>query len=107
MNPVTAALKALANPNRRAVYQVICRAWKSRREGITIERICRATRMKQPAVSHHVSGLTAAGLIERRKSRWWVYCTPARNGLDALSKFLRNPGAFPRGEGKRKARVSR
>ena len=104
MNGLTAVIKALANPNRRAVYQVICRARKSRPKGITIEQICRATRMKQPAVSHHVSGLTAAGLIERRKSRWWVYCTPVRNGLRALSRFVRNPGSVPPTIGKRRRR---
>jgi DNA-binding transcriptional ArsR family regulator len=93
MAGVTALLKALANPNRKKVYQVIFRRGRGN-GGITIERICRAARMKQPAVSHHVARLAAAGLVARRKEGWWVYCSPDREGLAALARFVRNPGRF-------------
>jgi ArsR family transcriptional regulator len=91
---ITRVLKALTNPNRRRVFQLICRHG-SRREGVTIERIRRAAGMKQPAVSHHVARLAEAGLILRRKTGWYVCCAPAPEGLAALRRFSRNPAAFP------------
>jgi len=92
---VTAVLKALSNPNRRKVFQIICRRGGDGRKGITIEQVCKAAGMKQPAVSHHVARLAAAGLIDRTKSRWWVHCAPSSGGMDALTRFARDPAAFP------------
>lgn len=92
---LTSILKALANPNRRRIYQIICRRASGRDRGITIEEICRVTGMKQPAVSRGVMFLARAGLIQRTPARWWVHCTPSRNGLAVLAKFVRDPGAYP------------
>ncbi len=92
---VTAVLKALSNPNRRTVYQIICRRGGAGRKGVTIEQLCRLARMKQPAVSHHVAGLAIAGLIERTKSKWWVHCSPSAEGLEVLRRFARDPASFP------------
>lgn len=92
---ITGLLKALANPGRRRVYQVICRATHRRRKGITVEAICRVTKLKQPAVSHHLSRLEAVGLIERTRLHYWVLCRPREKGLVPLRRFIRNPAAFP------------
>jgi len=91
MAGVTAVFKALSNPNRLEVYRIITRAAARRKQGLTIEEICREARMKQPAVSHHVARLAAAGLVDRTKSRWWVHCTPSKEGLAALRAFARDP----------------
>ncbi len=85
-------LKALSNPRRRRVFQLICRGSASREDiGLTVEQICRRTGFKQPAVSHHIAHLSAAGLIERRRTRYWVHCRPQRRGLEPLRRFVRNP----------------
>jgi len=63
MAGVVSIFKALSNPNRLIVYQIICRKG-SKGDGITIEQICAAAKMKQPAVSHHVARLAAAGLVD-------------------------------------------
>lgn len=91
---ITALLKALANPGRRRVYQVICRASHRQRRGITVEAIGRVTRLKQPAVSHHIARLAEVGLIERTRLHYWVLCTPRRQGLRPLRRFFRNPAAY-------------
>jgi DNA-binding transcriptional ArsR family regulator len=93
MAGVAAVFKALSNPNRLKVYQQICRSAARAKKGITIERLCAALRMKQPAVSHHVAGLAAAGLIERSKDRWWVHCLPSDKARALLARFARNPAA--------------
>lgn len=94
MAGVTAVFKALSNPNRLEVYRIIVRAAARSKKGFTVEQICRAAGMKQPAVSHHVARLHAAGLIERTKSRWWVHCTPSPEGLDLLRRFARDPASM-------------
>ncbi len=98
MPAVTRVLKALSNPNRRKVYQIICRQAGRRRDGgVTIDRICGLSGMKQPAVSHHVARLAAAGLVLRRKSGWYVHCAPVPGGLAALRRFARDPAGYPLG----------
>ena len=97
MPPITSVFKALSNPNRLIVFQVVARAARRVRKGLTIEQICRETKMKQPAVSHHVAHLERAGLIVRTKSRWWVHCTPTADGLDAVERFSKDPAAFREG----------
>jgi|ERR1043166_3600939 DNA-binding transcriptional ArsR family regulator len=94
MPGITDIFKALSNPNRLRVFQVVFKAARRLKKGLTIEQICRETRMKQPAVSHHVAHLERAGLIDRVKNRWWVHCTPRRLGLEAMSRFSRDPAAF-------------
>ena len=94
MAGINAVLKALSNPSRRRVYQLICRAARQKK-GITIEALCKATGFKQPSVSHHVSRLADAGLVVRRRARWWVHCLPAGDGLDVLGQFVKNPAVFP------------
>jgi ArsR family transcriptional regulator len=94
MAGVVAVFRALSNPNRLKVYQAVCRAAARSRKGITIEQICAALKMKQPAVSHHVARLAAAGLVEREKDRWWVHCTPSTAALELLSRFAKDPAGF-------------
>ena len=94
MRAITGVFKALSNPNRLQVFQVICKAARRVKKGLTIEQICKETAMKQPAVSHHVAHLERAGLITRAKSRWWVHCTPAKEGVERVAKFLGDPAAY-------------
>ena len=94
MAGVVSIFKALSNPNRLIVYQIICRKG-SKGNGITIEQICAAAKMKQPAVSHHVARLAAAGLVDRKKSQWWVHCSPSSQALELLRRFSKEPADFP------------
>ncbi len=93
MAGVVSIFKALSNPNRMMVYQIICRKG-AKGPGITIEQICDAAKMKQPAVSHHVARLAAAGLVDRRKSQWWVHCSPSAEALERMRRFAKDPAEF-------------
>jgi DNA-binding transcriptional ArsR family regulator len=95
MAALTPILKSLSNPNRRRVYQAICRL--AGPEGITVEKLRAAVRLKQAALSHHVGRLAAAGLVVRRKDRWWVHCTPDPAALEMLRRFAADPAAFTDG----------
>jgi ArsR family transcriptional regulator len=95
MDRLNALFKALANPGRRRVYQVICRGGRRSSRGLTVDQICRITGQKQPSVSHHLSRLSGAGLITRTRTRTWVHCAPRAGGLRPLQTFLRNPARNP------------
>ena len=94
MPGITEVFKALSNPNRLRVFQVVCHAARRSKKGLTIEQICRETKMKQPAVSHHVAHLERAGLIDRAKDRWWVHCTPTAEGMATVARFCKDPAGF-------------
>jgi DNA-binding transcriptional ArsR family regulator len=94
MAGVVDAFKALSNPNRLRVFQIVCRVAAKQKKGPTIEQICAAAKMKQPAVSHHVARLAAAGLIDRVKDRWWVHCSPSADTLALLARFAKDPAGF-------------
>ena len=96
MAGVVSIFKALSNPNRLIVYQIICRKG-AKGPGITIEQICAAAKMKQPAVSHHVARLAAAGLVDRKKDQWWVHCSPSGEALDLLRRVSKDPADFSDG----------
>ena len=93
MAGVVSIFKALSNPNRLIVYQIICRKG-AKGTGITIEQICAAAKMKQPAVSHHVARLAAAGLVDRKKSQWWVHCSPSAAALELMRRLWKDPADF-------------
>ena len=97
MAGVVSIFKALSNPNRLIVYQIICRKG-AQGPGITIEQICDTAKMKQPAVSHHVARLAAAGLVDRKKDQWWVHCRASSTALELLRRFSKEPAEFPDGE---------
>jgi hypothetical protein len=49
-------------------------------------------------VSHHVARLAAAGLVDRKKSQWWVHCSPSSDALELLRRFSKEPADFPDGD---------
>lgn len=95
MPALTRILKALSNPRRRKIYQIICRPEGRRGKGMPLEQVRRLSGMKQPVVSHHVTRLAAAGLVLRRRDGWRVYCAPVPALRNLLARFARRPEAFP------------
>ena len=58
-NPVTFA-KALADPTRQAIMELICCKW------LSVGEIVEAIEVSQPTVSHHLAILRQAGLVNVR-----------------------------------------
>ncbi len=58
-NRVTFA-KALADPTRQQIMEIICCEWKN------VNEIVEAVGVRQPTVSHHLSILKEAGLVKTR-----------------------------------------
>jgi ArsR family transcriptional regulator len=67
-NPVTFA-KALADPTRQQIMELICCEWKN------VNEIVEAVGVRQPTVSHHLSILKEAGLVNTRPEGKHTYYT--------------------------------
>jgi DNA-binding transcriptional ArsR family regulator len=80
---LTAVIKTLADPTRRAVFERIAREGE-----VAATDLVRGTKVSQPAVSQHLRALREARLVaERRDGRHVLYrVTP--NGLAPLVDWL-------------------
>jgi DNA-binding transcriptional ArsR family regulator len=87
--PLTAVMKTLADPTRRAVFERIAREGE-----VAATDLVRGTKVSQPAVSQHLRALREAKLVaERRDGRHVLYrVTP--NGLAPLIDWLGHYQAF-------------
>src|SRR3569623_788297 len=63
-NPVTAVMRALADPTRRAVFE---RVFDSKE--ISVAELTRGSGVTQGAISQHLKSLQQAGLVARRAAR--------------------------------------
>jgi DNA-binding transcriptional ArsR family regulator len=86
---LTAVMKTLADPTRRAVFERIAREGE-----VAATDLVRGTEVSQPAVSQHLRALREAKLVaERRDGRHVLYrVTP--NGLAPLIDWLGHYQAF-------------
>jgi ArsR family transcriptional regulator len=89
---LAAIFKALADPNRLAIFQLVReRGGEGRTEEETersISRIAAEFDLTLSTVSHHIKELRTAGLIRCEKVGQTVYCTPDPRALDAIEQFL-------------------
>jgi ArsR family transcriptional regulator, arsenate/arsenite/antimonite-responsive transcriptional repressor len=76
-------LKALAEPTRLQMMGVLKRA----KDPVCICDFTAAFDLSQPTLSHHMSKLRDAGLVEVTKSGIWAYYRLARN-LDARTRAM-------------------
>ena len=85
------ALQAIADPTRRRILQVLKEGKNSEiRPGFLCggdieERI----RLSQPTISHHMSILTKAGLVEATKQGQWRWYRRNEKTIRQLVKSLR------------------
>ena len=81
---IAAISKALSEPVRVQILDVL------RRHG---EPLCQCEllplfEMKQPLLSHHVSKLVAAGLVEVERRHRWAYYSVPPGALEEMSAWL-------------------
>lgn len=76
-------LKALADPTRLQIMGVL----KDATEPVCICDFTAAFELSQPTISHHVSKLKDAGLVEVTRSGIWAYYRLAKN-LDARTRAM-------------------
>jgi len=86
---LTAVLKSLADPTRRAVFERI-----AGEPEIAATALVKGTKVSQPAVSQHLRALRDAGLVMERREGRHVYYRPAPKGLAPMIDWLSYHQAF-------------
>ncbi|MFP5578854.1 MAG: ArsR/SmtB family transcription factor [Acidimicrobiia bacterium] len=77
--PPVAVLKALAEPNRWRIVELLsC-------EELCVCHLADEIEIAQPLVSHHLKVLREAGLVESEKHRQWTYYRLRTGVLDELA----------------------
>ncbi len=94
VNELAAIFKALSDPNRLAILQMLrdecggeCR-FEAGDGGKTVSEIAGCCQVGLSTVSHHLKELRQAGLIDCEKRGQWVHCSPNPRALAAVEEFL-------------------
>lgn len=86
---ITAVMRALADPTRRAVFERIVTS-----DEITVVELTRASTVTQGAISQHLKALKQAGLVSERPEGRNVYYRAAPEGLAPLADWMSHYGLF-------------
>lgn len=87
--PITAVMRALADPTRRAVFEQIVGV-----DEITVVELTRGSGVTQGAVSQHLKALKQAGLVAERPEGRRVYYRAEPEGLAPLVDWMGHYGVF-------------
>jgi DNA-binding transcriptional ArsR family regulator len=86
---ITAVMRALADPTRRAMFERIVGAGE-----ITVADLTRGSGVTQGAVSQHLKSLRQAGLVAERPEGRHVFYRAEPRGLAPLVDWMTHYGAF-------------
>ena len=86
---VTAVMRTLADPTRRAVFERVVKA----RE-ITVAELTRGSGVTQGAISQHLKSLKLAGLVAERPEGRHVFYRARPDGLTPLIDWMSLYGVF-------------
>jgi DNA-binding transcriptional ArsR family regulator len=87
--PITAVMRALADPTRRAVFERIAGS-----DEITVVELTRGSGVTQGAISQHLKALKQAGLVRERPEGRNVYYRAEPRGLAPLADWMSHYGVF-------------
>ena len=86
---VTAVMRALADPTRRAVFERVVGA-----DEISVAELTRGSGVTQGAISQHLKSLKQAGLVVERPEGRNVYYRAQPDGLTPLVDWMSHYGVF-------------
>jgi DNA-binding transcriptional ArsR family regulator len=86
---ITAVMRALADPTRRAVFERVVGA-----EEISVAELTRGSGVTQGAISQHLKSLKQAGLVVERPEGRNVYYRAQPDGLTPLVDWMSHYGVF-------------
>jgi len=86
---ITAILRTLADPTRRAVFERVAGS-----QEITVVELTRGSGVTQGAISQHLKSLKQAGLVAERPEGRNVYYRARPEGLEPLADWMGHYGAF-------------
>ena len=86
---VTAVMRALADPTRRAVFERVAGC-----DEITVVELTRGSGVTQGAISQHLKALKQAGLVAERPEGRNVFYRAQPEGLAPLADWMSHYGVF-------------
>jgi DNA-binding transcriptional ArsR family regulator len=87
--PVTAVMRALADPTRRALFERVAGT-----QEITVVELTQGSGVTQGAISQHLKTLKQAGLVAERPEGRNVYYRAEPAGLEPLVDWMSHYGSF-------------
>jgi len=87
--PISAIMRALADPTRRAVFERVVNS-----DEITVAELTRGSGVTQGAISQHLKSLKQAGLVAERPEGRNVYYRARPEGLAPLVDWMSHYGVF-------------
>ncbi|GAM57932.1 transcriptional regulator, arsR family [Vibrio ishigakensis] len=85
LEQVAKALKELGHPTRLCIYQLVVRAGH---KGTPVGDIQQKLDIPGSTLSHHISNLTSANLIEQRREGRTLFCVAQYENLQTVIDFL-------------------
>lgn len=82
---VAKAFKELGHPSRLSIFRSLVKAGP---KGLAVGELKQTLDIPNSTLSHHVSALVTAGLIQQRREGTTLYCIPIYETLDGLIEFL-------------------
>jgi DNA-binding transcriptional ArsR family regulator len=86
---ITAVMRALADPTRRAVFERVVAA-----DEISVAELTRGSGVTQGAISQHLKSLKQAGLVVERPAGRHVFYRAEPQGLGPLVDWMSHYGTF-------------
>ncbi|MBU1376278.1 MAG: metalloregulator ArsR/SmtB family transcription factor [Alphaproteobacteria bacterium] len=87
--PISAVMRTLADPTRRAVFERIAMS-----DEITVADLTRGSGVTQGAISQHLKSLKQAGLVAERPEGRNVFYRAQPEGLAPLVDWMSHYGVF-------------
>lgn len=81
------ALKELGHPSRLSIFRILVKAGY---EGLPVGTLAQELEMPNSTLTHHISGLVKAGLVEQQRDGRTLYCIPQYKLLLELISFLQD-----------------
>jgi DNA-binding transcriptional ArsR family regulator len=86
---ITAVMRALADPTRRAVFERVAGGGE-----LTVAELTRGSGVTQGAISQHLKALRKAGLVLERPEGRNVFYRAQPEGLEPLFDWMNHYGVF-------------
>lgn len=84
---IAKSLKELGHPTRLKVYHRVVRAGH---QGVAVGELQQTLDVPGSTLSHHISGLVSAGLVEQRREGRTLFCVAQYERLHQVIGFLQD-----------------
>lgn len=85
LEKVAKSLKELGHPTRLKIFKILVKAGH---DGLPVGALAKKLDMPNSTLTHHISGLVQAKLVEQQRDGRTLYCIPQYDLLKEVISFL-------------------